>query len=83
MNCIRCGQCCLHIPCYWGQLWHGLTKANNQGCPDLQLNKDGSYTCLMMSTHSLMKREMLGTGCHYPEWRIPLTKELVTNEVGR
>jgi hypothetical protein len=67
-KCIRCGQCCLHIPCFWAQLWHGLTEENSQ-CPDLKRNEDGTYTCLMMKRDEAMRLAMLGTGCHYPEWR--------------
>lgn len=68
MKCIRCGQCCLHISCYWAQIQWGLNKTNNE-CPALSKNDNGTYTCLRMLTDPLMSNEMLGTGCHYPKWR--------------
>ena len=67
-ECIRCGQCCLHIPCYWAQLYHGLTKKGDR-CPDLELLPNGKYNCKYMNHSELMRREMLNTGCHYPKWR--------------
>lgn len=67
-TCIRCGQCCLTIPCFWAQMWHGLTKESDK-CPRLELLPDGKYNCTMMKQNSTMRHEMLKTGCHYPEWR--------------
>ena len=67
-RCIRCGQCCLHVPCWWAQIWYGLDE-NNSHCPDLKRGEDGFYMCLMMSKCTGHRKEMLGTGCWYPEWR--------------
>ena len=69
MDCIRCGGCCKVIPCYWAQLWYGITESNLSPCPDLRREESGIYTCLRIKKSGLMKREMLGTGCHYPEFR--------------
>jgi hypothetical protein len=81
MKCIRCGGCCLHTPCYWAQLQWQIHEQQNpykagKVCPALQKEKDGTYTCLHMYLSNDMRREMLGTGCHYPEYRRVLIKEV-------
>ena len=67
-DCIRCGQCCLHLPCYYAQKEYGL-KDNSKICPDLKLEENGKYTCLRVARDSQFKHEMIGTGCFYPHWR--------------
>ncbi len=67
--CIRCGGCCKAVPCYLAQIWWGLTRESGRSCPELQENDGGTYTCLAMAKNDMMRREILGTGCHYPEWR--------------
>lgn len=71
-ECIRCGGCCLTIPCCFAQIQYGLTK-DTKDCPDLQQNMDGTYTCRVMWRNNIFRHEMLGTGCHYPEYRKELT----------
>jgi hypothetical protein len=69
MNCIRCGGCCKSIPCYFAQIYYNLTKKNKGKCPELVREQNGKYICQRMLWDTTLKREMLGTGCHYPEFR--------------
>lgn len=66
MDCIRCGQCCLHTPCYLARVRYGLKMGD--GCPELS-EQDGIYSCCLIKKDSFARRELLETGCHYPEWR--------------
>lgn len=67
-KCIRCGGCCKAIPCLFAQLYYGLWDKEQQ-CPALKDNGDGTTTCLRMKGNALLRVELLGTGCDYPEGR--------------
>ena len=67
--CIRCGGCCKAIPCTFSQMWYGISESFQLLCPDLEKKRDGTFSCGMMATHSGAREAMLGTGCHYLEWR--------------
>lgn len=67
IDCVRCGRCCLSIPCYWAQMKYDISAVNNRQCPDLIDNGDLTYTCGQMVVNPILRRELLGTGCHYNE----------------
>jgi len=69
MKCIRCGGCCKTVPCYFAQIYYNLTAQTKTLCPELAQNKDGTYTCKRMLWDVTLKGALLGTGCHYPEYR--------------
>ena len=69
MECVRCGGCCKAVPCYFAQIYYNITAQNKMRCPELTRNKDKTYTCKRMLWDTTLKRELLGTGCHYPEYR--------------
>ena len=80
-KCIRCGQCCLRVPCIYGQMETAFTLKQGNICPSLKRNPDKTFTCILINHWPQMKREMLGTGCENTEWRdnpIPIFQDLVS-----
>ena len=67
MECIRCGECCKQAPCTYGRVRHRIAKGKQ--CHDL-VQKDGTYTCLLIEQSLWVKEEFVGTGCHWPEYRV-------------
>lgn len=67
MECIRCGGCCKSAPCTYGRARHRIAKG--QSCPDLVLKNEG-YSCLLIEQSPCVREEFVGTGCHFPGYRI-------------
>lgn len=74
VECIRCGGCCKALPCWFAQIVFDIREVAHKPCPELRQNKDNTFTCLAMSKNDRLRREMIGSGCHNPEFRINLVK---------
>ena len=46
-NCMRCGNCCLRIPCLMAAD-RGVEQKIGMRCPHLEGNKPGSFNCLLI-----------------------------------
>lgn len=67
MSCVRCGECCKHIPCYFAQLRYHITK-KGETCPALIF--DGApFTCMWQLEDKEFRDYMNSGECDYPEWQ--------------